>query len=153
MMRDRIVRYFLQLAPRGIVYFMLSISCVAHSADSMLIGIGPEENAPVPDNASNLIVIMHPSDKSTVFNNSGNLQVQVAVAPRLLINPDNRIELFLDGQLAARQIEKKFTLHSIVRGSHRLRVRIVDVQDKTIDVSNAVTFYMWHASRNFPSRR
>jgi len=152
-MRVLIVRYFLPLALRGIVYCMLSISCFAHSADSMLIGIGPGDKAPALERASNLIVIMRPSNKSTVFDNSGNIEVQVAVAPRLLINPDNRIELFLDGQLTARQIEKKFTLHGIKRGSHRLRVRVVDVQDKTIVASNAVTFYMWQASRNFPSRR
>lgn len=96
----------------------------------------------------NDIVITRPEDGSTVFDNSGH--VQIAVSPEQELAPGDRFELLLDGHPLA---SERLTLDGVDRGPHHLQARIVDSEGAIVVESPPVTFYLWQASRNFPSRK
>ncbi|HEX2530232.1 MAG TPA: hypothetical protein VHK70_02040 [Burkholderiaceae bacterium] len=129
----------------------LPVSAAGHAA--------PDDTNPAAPPARALnstyeqLVIMSPADESTVFDNSGRVPVQILVSPVLALNPGDRVELFLDGRPVARQAGKPFELEGVVRGTHRLDARIVDATGAVVIEANPVTFYMWQASRLFPSRQ
>jgi len=105
--------------------------------------------------ADRAIAITQPRDQSTVFDNSGDVEVRLSIAPAPGTAADEHIELLLDGQPQPPQPpqEQGYVLHHVDRGAHRLQARIVDDRGRTLIESSPVTFYLWQASRNFPSRR
>ena len=98
------------------------------------------------------IAITQPQDGATVFNNAGHVNVGIRISPAPELAPGDRIELLLDGNRIARAQGEQFTLDSVDRGEHRLQARIVGRDGDTVLESGPVTFYLWHASRRFPSR-
>jgi hypothetical protein len=97
------------------------------------------------------IAIARPGNEETVHDNEGNLAVQVAVSPSLA--PGDRIVLLLDGGPVATQTGTTFALSRIERGAHTLQAQVVDARGATLVASRPITFYMWQASRLFPSRK
>lgn len=107
--------------------------------------------AKVSDYAS--IAIVQPANEATVFDNAGNVEVKVALAPAADFDAGDRILLLLDGQQAALQSTTQFRLSAVARGEHRLEARMVDRNGNTVLASAPVEFYVWQASRLFPNRR
>jgi hypothetical protein len=108
--------------------------------------------APVSHAADALSVeIVRPAADETVHSNLGEVAVAltltgVAGAPRLRI--------LLDGRpFGAIQRTPVFTLQGVERGTHSLRVELVDARNAVVATSGAVTFHMWQASRLFPGRQ
>lgn len=97
------------------------------------------------------VAVVQPAHDSTVFDNAGNVEVAVATSPDL--RSGDRIALVLDGRQRSVQQAARFKLSGIERGQHTLEARIVDDSGDTIIASKPVTFYLWQASRLFPSRR
>jgi hypothetical protein len=107
------------------------------------------------DNYGNaLVIIVHPSDGGAIFDNTGTLHVEVAIAPgiRNELSTGSQIEILLDNQLVERSVETRFVFHGIDRGTHSLQARIVDRDGNVLIDSDLVSFHMWHASRLFPNR-
>lgn len=97
------------------------------------------------------ISIVSPVSNQTIHSNQGKLAVEVS---RAGAPPGARTRLVLDG--AARPGTNRgnvIELDGINRGSHRLQAVLLDARGKQIAASAPVTFYMWHASRLFPSRK
>ena len=98
------------------------------------------------------IAITQPRDGATVFSNTGHVAVGIRISPAPDLARGDRVELLLDGDRTAQAQGEQFTLDGVDRGEHRLRARIVGRDGDTMLESAPVTFYLWHASRRFPSR-
>jgi hypothetical protein len=106
-----------------------------------------------PNHRYEQLVIAQPQDQSTVFDNSGRVPVSIVISPALSLAPGEQLQLFLDGRPVTPTQDGDLALENVDRGSHQLQARIVDRGGATLIQSEPVTFFMWQASRNFPSRR
>jgi hypothetical protein len=127
---------------------MRTAFCIACGLIPALLSGGTCAQQRAPERRYEAIAIVQPQDQSTVFDNSGHVEVQIRVSPAGELVPGDRIVLFLDERPMPLQ-----ALENVDRGTHRLQARIVDRNDRIVIESNPVTFYRWQASRNFPSRR
>lgn len=125
---------------------LLLVAAASAAAPSMEI-IAPEKSG------AGQLVIRHPGNETTVFDNEGAVPVEIEISPALTLGPGDRIELFLDGEPVRQRNGNAFALVGIERGTHRLQARIVDAGGGTIVESDPVTFHMWQASRLFPGRQ
>jgi hypothetical protein len=97
------------------------------------------------------ISVVTPTANETVFSNQGKLTVKLrrADAP-----PGARVRLVLDGAARPKRYRGDvIELDGIDRGSHSLQAILLDANGTQVAASKPVSFYMWHASRLFPSRR
>jgi hypothetical protein len=116
-------------------------------ASLLLPGFASAQQRSTGDHGRTLVIVQ-PKDQSTVFNNNGDVEVRLGVEPGTAAG--EHIELLLDGQP---QHEQGHVLHHVDRGTHRLQARVVDSSGHSVIESKPVTFYLWQASRRFPSRR
>jgi prepilin-type processing-associated H-X9-DG protein len=124
--------------------------CIASLLGAALLPVGTSAQQRAPDSRYEAIEIVQPQDDSTVFDNSGHVEVQIRVSPATALAPGHRMVLFLDGHAS---VPKAQALEHVERGMHRLQARILDSNGRSVIESKPITFYLWQASRNFPSRR
>jgi hypothetical protein len=124
--------------------------CIASLSAAALLPIGASAQQRAPDSRYEAIEIVQPQDKSTVFDNSGHVEVRIRMSPGAEPAPGDRMMLFLDEHAV---VPKGQALEHVVRGEHRLQARILDSSGRSVIESKPITFYLWQASRNFPSRR
>jgi hypothetical protein len=96
--------------------------------------------------------IVAPGDGATLHDNRGRIAVVVAVEPALRAAAGERVELLLDGQVAASEARGRLALTGVERGTHTLVARVTAPDGTVRAVSPPVTFHLWHASRLFPGR-
>jgi hypothetical protein len=96
------------------------------------------------------ITITSPAGEDTVHSNTGEVNVAVAVAPRL--QPKQTIVITLDDREVARGARRTVRLTGVDRGTHLLQAKLFDAQGNLLAESDVVTFHLWHASRLFPGR-
>ncbi len=99
------------------------------------------------------IAVLLPEEGSTVFDNNGELAVQVAVAPELQAGSGARVRILIDGTQAAEDARVSFQFSGVDRGSHTIEAQVIGQDGRVLISSEPVTFQMWHASKLFPSRR
>ena len=96
------------------------------------------------------IAIISPRHEETIHDNSGNVTVTV----RASLAGRQRIRLLLDGGPAGTDTDNTaIALEDIDRGEHMLEALLVDEKGSVLAASPAVTFYMWRASSQFPTRK
>jgi hypothetical protein len=96
------------------------------------------------------IAITSPRHEETIHDNSGNVTVTV----RASLAGRQRIRLLLDGGPAGTDTENTtIALEGIDRGEHVLEALVVDEKGSVLAASPAVTFHMWRASSQFPTRK
>lgn len=96
------------------------------------------------------ILIVSPRHQETVHDNSGNVTVKLDAR----VSGRERIRLLIDGVPAGSDSQKTtIPLEGIDRGEHILEALLLDEKDGILATSPAVTFYMWRASAQFPSRK
>ena len=99
------------------------------------------------------IAIVSPRDGETVHDNAGNLTVTAALAAGEL-EPGQRIRFLLDGEpMAPDAAARSAAVGNVDRGTHTLQALLLDKGGRVIGKSAQTTFYLWQASRNFPSRQ
>ncbi|HTY98275.1 MAG TPA: hypothetical protein VMB75_00460, partial [Rhodocyclaceae bacterium] len=98
------------------------------------------------------LAIAQPQDQQTVFDNNGVVDVVVSISPPLRGGGD-RVVLLVDGKAAARQAGPAFRLSGVDRGTHSLQAQLVSGDGRPLLSSAPVTFYLWHASRQFPNAK
>jgi len=98
--------------------------------------------------------LVSPSPGETVHSNTGDVAVALALTPPLRANAGHVFKVYLDGRLQAGEwTTAAFTLGHVARGAHTLRA-VVMTKDRTVLISSGATaFFLWRASRLFPSRR
>jgi hypothetical protein len=102
--------------------------------------------------ASYQLTIRDPADQSTVFSDTGEVTVHVAVSPDLASG--DSVELLVDGVSAGvSQASSDFELSGMARGRHVLQARIIDSTGNVGSISEPEIFYVWAASVLFPERQ
>jgi len=89
--------------------------------------------------------LTHPSPKQTIRNNQGKLGVVYSLQPHLRVRRGDRVEVLLDGKVVKTTAGGSVTLGNIDRGTHTVRVQVVDHSGKTLIRSSRHTFYMKRA--------
>lgn len=92
--------------------------------------------------------ITSPADDQAIRENAGNLNVSVSVTPRLRSN--HKLVLYLDGKKYSTGTANIFNLGNIDRGTHQLRVAVVDATGHQLIDSKSVTFHMLRHSVLMP---
>jgi hypothetical protein len=99
------------------------------------------------------IVVTSPRAGTTVHDNSGAVPVAVIVQGAAYTT-DHRVRVLLDGKpYGTDQRSLQFTLQGVERGEHTLQIQLLDNKEAVRATSPAVTFYLWQASRLFPTRK
>jgi hypothetical protein len=97
------------------------------------------------------IAIVQPAHQETIHSNQGELRVQVRQTGGV---PGARVQILLDGAALRRTYRGNvIELKGIDRGTHTLQAVLLDAKGERLAASEPVTFYMWQASRLFPSRQ
>ena len=97
--------------------------------------------------------LLQPAHEQTVHDNTGRVEVAVALEPALDVPAGHRLRVRVDGALLPNAwTDARFELEGIHRGAHTLQAVVTDHRGNTLAASEEITFYMWQASRQFPSR-
>ena len=92
-------------------------------------------------NNYSLLEILTPSAGSTLKNNTGMVDVMVNVKPKL--HDGDKIQLSYDGQsFGLGQKDSVFNLTNVYRGSHTIKIRIINKDGNVLKTSKTITFYM-----------
>lgn len=100
------------------------------------------------------VSIVSPQSEETIHDNTGRLAVTVAITNGDPLAAGGSLRVLLDGRIfgpGARATS--FAVEGIERGEHLLQVQVVDAAERVIASSESVKFFMWQASRLFPSRK
>ena len=85
--------------------------------------------------------IVSPANDAAVRANGGQLTVTARVEPPL--HPDHRIQLVLDGTLYGRpQTSPQFHLQDVDRGTHQLRLQILDAAGGIVFIGQSSEFHL-----------
>jgi hypothetical protein len=85
------------------------------------------------------IAVISPLEDETIRDNSGNVQIQITIAPRL--RGDHRLMLILDGNdIGLEAVNGVFELSNVDRGTHTAAGRVIDQLGNTVIESSPVTF-------------
>lgn len=109
-----------------------------------------QEGEPAP--LYSRLSIVSPSEGETLWNIGGELNVQIAVEPRLASG--HQLRIFLDDSQVegVPQGATQFTLGEVFRGERRLRASIVDARGRELVSSETITFYIQQTSVLNPNR-
>lgn len=109
------------------------------------MGDQPQSGTPAtPTRQYQSLKIVKPQPEETVRNNSGDVEVVVSSEPPL--QAGDKLVVLLDGKAAGEpQAGTSMTLQNVDRGTHQLQIHVVDMQGKTLNTSDPVTFFMHRA--------
>lgn len=99
------------------------------------------------------VSIVAPEPETTIHDNNGVVEIQVATSPQLNTRNGDYFTILLDDQVVTSGIRHHFELTGIDRGAHKLVAQVNASDGKVLAESAPVTFYMWHASILFPNRK
>ncbi len=89
------------------------------------------------------VAIVNPPDDGTVWDNSGNVSIEIAVAPALQGTLGHKLLVLLDGQALGEPITAtSFTVTNLDRSTYTLRARIVDSGGRVLSESPPSVFHM-----------
>ena len=87
------------------------------------------------------LVITDPQNQATIRNNQGYVPVKVSVEPDL--REGYTLQMTFDGQeLGKPQASPMFTLNNVLRGSHTLRVKLLNPEGVIVGTTEQVTIFM-----------
>lgn len=104
-----------------------------------------------PVAAYSRLSIVAPGEEEVLWNIGGELNVQIALEPRLANG--HQLRLYLDGNPVAGvpQGPSQFTIGEVYRGEHTLRASIVNASGRELASSDTVTFFVQQTSILSPS--
>lgn len=95
------------------------------------------------------VSIVQPHDQSTLHNQAPII-VMASVQPAL--KTGDSLQLLVDGlPMGAPQTESQFTIQDLIRGTHQLQVRILDVNGQTLKMSLPITLFKQQATVLLPT--
>lgn len=87
------------------------------------------------------IAIISPKPDQAIRQNQGNVNIKLLVKPKLLIG--DKIQVVLDGKVIDKTMSKTdITLKNIDRGTHRLRINIINEHGEIMISSHEITFHL-----------
>ena len=100
---------------------------------------------PLPATAAELPRIVTPDAQQVVHSNAGTVRVVVTGAP-----PNGWLRPVLDERPLPLQRPPAFELQDVDRGTHTLRVQVLDGREQLVALTRPVEFHVWQASRRLP---
>lgn len=95
------------------------------------------------------VSIVQPQDQSTIHDQAP-IAVMVSLQPNL--KTGDSLQLLVDGlPTGAPQTALQFMLQDLIRGTHQLQVRILDVNGQTLKMSLPITLFKQQASVLLPT--
>lgn len=95
------------------------------------------------------IAIVKPEQDATIRDNTGRVEIQVDLKPGL--RPGHRLALYMDGDSVFDRLNTTaVALTNVVRGSHELRVRVLDANGAEVIASEPTIFHLHKASVLIP---
>jgi hypothetical protein len=89
------------------------------------------------------IEIAKPSQDETIWDNTGNVSIQVNLTPALQVQLGHKLVVLLDGkQVAAPGVAAQFELSALERGAHSVQAKVLDAQGQELGGSAASTFHL-----------
>lgn len=89
--------------------------------------------------------ITSPEDDEGIRSNSGEITAQANLVPPLRLEQEHRIEWWLDGNKVEAATSLVLKLENVDRGTHRLQIRVVDFEKKTLIESKTIRFHVFRA--------
>jgi len=90
--------------------------------------------------------ITEPANDSAIVENSGQINIKLALEPPLQDQQGDIISILLDGKQIGQGKSTALTLSNVDRGKHTLRAVVKSAQGSTLITSPAVTFNLHRAS-------
>lgn len=118
----------------------------------------PQATVPPPDPTAakfpgyNKVVIVNPPNDGTVWDNSGNVSIEVSVDPPLQQALGHKLVVLLNGKLLGPPMAASgFTVGNLDRDTYTLQARIVDGGGQVMRESPPSVFYMKRITTNSPA--
>ncbi len=93
--------------------------------------------------------IMQPENDQTIRNDEGNVSVGLLLTPGLA--EGHSLQIFIDGtKVDGTMRSTQFNLKGLSRGSHTLKVSVVDDQDNTLAEASGVVFHLRKSAIDTP---
>lgn len=87
------------------------------------------------------VTIISPKPNQAIRQNQGNVNISLIVKPKLLSG--DKIQVVLDGKVVGKpSIKQHITLKNIDRGTHRLKINIINEQGEIMISSQEITFHL-----------
>ena len=86
------------------------------------------------------LTITSPGNDQAIRDNAGSVNVTVSVAPGL--RSSHKLVLYLDGKEYSKGNSTMFKLDNVDRGTHQLRVAVLDANGRQLIDSKSVSFHM-----------
>jgi len=116
-----------------------------HIKDAQSISLpdaGPFKYTPLEKDVAQYtnIAIASPANDTAIRDNEGNITVRVTLGPGL--NPDNgdQLALYMDGAQVSVGSSPQFELKNVERGTHTLKVSVINTSGKPIISSEQSSF-------------
>ena len=91
----------------------------------------------------NKITITAPANEATIRENSGKVEINVAIEPSLQTQAGHKVLVTMDGKaIGDPATTLQYTLDNVDRGTHTLQASILDASGTPLMTSATVTFYL-----------
>jgi hypothetical protein len=123
---------------RTLLAFLCALAFAAHPVTAQNTGVS----------------IASPQNEETIHDNTGRVLVTVTIRNGDPFDAGGAIRVLLDGRPFGPDARtSSFALEGVERGEHLLQVQLTNAAGTVIATSEVVKFYMWQASKLFPSRK
>lgn len=102
----------------------------------------PQKTPPAAFKKYEKVEVVSPANEETIWDNEGNVQVNVNLVPNLQMDLNHKIRLFLNEDKIAEVASTQFQLANLDRGSFTLRAVVVDAQGREVGRSSPTNFHL-----------
>ncbi len=104
---------------------------------------GESPAAPATFSSYDRIAVVNPPDQTTVWDNSGNVAVEIAVSPALQAALGHRLVVILNGKpVGEPSTATSFSVSNLDRDTYTLQARILDGDGRVVGESPPSVFFM-----------
>ncbi|XOV84065.1 MAG: DUF4124 domain-containing protein [bacterium] len=110
--------------------------------------------ADAPSAGYDRIAITSPAHDESLRENTGNINVTVAMDPALDTSAGHRLQVLVDGQVAGEAPGATISLQNVDRGTHTLIAQVIDANNSVLASSDAVVVHLHRYSiLNAPGKK
>lgn len=103
-----------------------------------------KSNTDTPQKYYSSLTLVNPKNDETYFKSEGALAINVSASPRL--RRGDTLVFFLDGEQIHQSRSTSYSLSELDRGTHTIRVAIVNGNGDEVISSDSITFHLRQAS-------
>jgi hypothetical protein len=96
--------------------------------------------------AYSMLSIVAPAHDTTVRQNAGDVIIRASLSPALDAQSGHKLVALLDGNAVGESSSNEITLRNVDRGTHTLKLQIIDASGRVLKASEAVSFHLRRSS-------